>query len=97
MVAETPFRAARWAGAVRRGWRGSNLRHPITQVYTYPGGSFEVSLPSAQILIGNGKSVALDAVITPLSDPAPVPEPASLAVIGVSALLLGMAFRRRVL
>ena len=69
---------------------------PLTQVYTYPGGSFEVSLPSAPILVGNGSSVALDAFITPGGDPpAAVPEPASLATAGVPAMLLGLAFWRR--
>ena len=73
---------------------------PLTQLYTYPGGSFEVSLPSAPILVGNGSSVALYAFITPGGaldppNPAAVPEPASLATAGVPAMLLGLALWRR--
>ena len=68
---------------------------PVTQVYNYPGGSFEVTLPSSPIFVGNGSFAALDAVITPLSGTSdPVPEPTSLAFC-IPAILLGLAFWRR--
>ena len=59
---------------------------PTTQVYTYPGGSFELSLPSSTILIGAGDSQDLCATITPLA----APEPASAAVVGGALALLAL-------
>lgn len=59
---------------------------PTTQVYTYPGGSFELSLPSSTILIGAGDSEDLCATITPLA----APEPASAAVVGGALALLAL-------
>ncbi len=64
------------------------FKQPTTQLYTYPGGAFEVSLPTSPILIGAGSRVTLDAVITP------VPEPASIAVVGGLLLLAAVFFRR---
>jgi hypothetical protein len=63
---------------------------PLSQVYSYPGGAFVVSLPSSPILIGAGDTVALDAVISP------APEPAWVGAIGsVLMLLVCIAVRRR--
>jgi hypothetical protein len=66
------------------------FKDPVTQVYNYPGGSFDVTLPSSPILIGAGDTVALDAVITT------TPEPVSLASIGSALAFLGcICFRRK--
>ncbi len=65
---------------------------PLTQLYTYPGGEFEVTLPSGPILIGAGDQYTLDAVITPIAS---TPEPASLASGGAALMLLACALWRR--
>jgi hypothetical protein len=63
---------------------------PTTQTFIYPGGAFDVSLPSTAILIGAGDTVPLDATITP------VPEPASVASVLGGVMLLGiLGFRRQ--
>jgi hypothetical protein len=61
---------------------------PIIQVYTYSGGSFDVSLPSSSILIGASESADLYAVITT------VPEPSSLGTVGFSLMFMALAFSR---
>lgn len=65
---------------------------PTTEVYSYPGGSFELSLPTSPILIGNGQTVALDAVITSLAS---VPEPATLPIMAFGLLVIGFVMYRR--
>lgn len=83
-------------GFVTFGFGGTwiEFNPPTDHVYTYPGGSFELSLPSATFFIPNGGTMALDAVITPLGSSA-VPEPASLATAGLPLLLLSFALYRR--
>jgi hypothetical protein len=66
-----------------------SFQQPVTQLYRYPGGAFDLTLPDSPILIGNGKTVILDATITP------VPEPASLPVVAGGLLVLGFALTRR--
>jgi hypothetical protein len=71
--------------------------NPTTQVYNTTGGSFDVSLPTSPIDIGAGGSYNLYATITPLADPDPAPEPASVGTALTAGLVLvGVAaFRRR--
>jgi hypothetical protein len=64
---------------------------PTMQEFDYTGGSFEVTLPSKPILIGEGDTVALDANITTLTA---TPEPASVATILGGLMLLGIAVVR---
>ncbi len=66
--------------------------NPLSHLYTYPGGEFEVTLPSGPILIGVGDQYTLDAVITPIAS---TPEPASLAAGGAALMLLACALWRR--
>ena len=82
---------AKTLGLVVLGSLGAEItfQDPVTQLFTYPGGAFDVSLPSSPILIGAGKTVTLDAIITP------VPEPASLGIVCVPLMLLGLALYRR--
>lgn len=66
------------------------FQQPTTQLYSYPGGMFDVSLPSSPILIGSGQTVALDAFISP------VPEPRLFGFLACGLLLIGfVAYRRR--
>jgi hypothetical protein len=66
---------------------------PTTQLFTYPGGSFDLSLPDQTILIGAGHSEDLDATICPLTTT--VPEPALLASVGLGLTIFTLLARRR--
>lgn len=70
------------------GFADITFNNPTTQLYTYPGGEFDLSVPSSTITIGEGCDYTLDATITP------VPEPGFLAGFG-SLLLLPALVRRR--
>jgi len=65
------------------------FNNPGTELFNYAGGEFAVSLPTSPIQIGAGKSVVLDALITP------VPEPASVASVVVALILITAVYRRR--
>ena len=81
-------------GAVIFGKGGVEItfEDPTSQVYTYPGGSFELSLPSSTILIGAGDSQDLCATITPLTS---APEPVSAALVGSALALFALIRPRR--
>lgn len=64
---------------------------PTTQLFTYPGGAFDLSLPSSTIFIAAGKSDVLDGTITPLTVSAP--EPAYLAFFGGLLILIALRIR----
>ncbi len=64
---------------------------PTTQLFTYPGGAFDLSLPSMTILIGAGKTDQLDGTITPLTVSAP--EPKFLAALGALLILVALRIR----
>ena len=70
------------------------FNHPTTQVFTYPGGAFDLSLPSSTILIGAGKSYTLDGVIAQCSTTS-TPEPIPLAAIGLGLIAMALLARRR--
>jgi hypothetical protein len=76
---------AKTAGLVIFGILGAEVtfNDPTTQLFSYPGGAFDVSLPDTPIFIKAGNTVALDAVITP------VPEPASIAGLLSGLMLVG--------
>ena len=81
-------------GAVLFGAGGVEItfEDPTSQIYTYPGGSFELSLPSSTILIGAGYSQDLCASITPLTS---APEPVSAGLVGGALTLLAVIRPRR--
>lgn len=64
---------------------------PTTQLFTYPGGAFDLSLPSSTILIAAGKTDVLDGTITPLTVGAP--EPKFLAGFGAVLILFALRIR----
>lgn len=66
--------------------------NPTTQVFTYPGGSFDLSLPASTIFIGAGRTDILDGDITQCTT---VPEPAPLFAVGLALALVGFILRRR--
>ena len=68
--------------------------HPTTQVFTYPSGSFDLSLPSSTILIGAGNSYTLDGIIAECSTTS-TPEPIPLAAIGLGLIAMALLARRR--
>lgn len=81
-------------GAVALGAGGAEITfsQPTSQLYTYNGGSFTVSLPSSTILIGAGSSAELDGTITP--SVVPTPEPATAGVAGMALAVLALGVRR---
>lgn len=80
-------------GAVILGKGGVEISFddPTTQLYTYPGGEFDLTLPSTTILIAAGKTDVLDGTITPLTVAAP--EPAFLAAFGGMLILFALRIR----
>lgn len=82
---------AKTLGLVVFGVLGAEVtfQNPVTQIFNYPGGSFDVTLPDTAILIGAGDTVALDATITP------VPEPSSMATGVVGLMFLACVWYRR--
>jgi len=69
--------------------------NPVTQVFTYPGGSFDLTLPGSTILIGAGQNYTLDGIIAECTTN-PVAEPVPLATVGLSLVLIAFVARRRV-
>jgi hypothetical protein len=67
---------------------------PVTQVFTYPGGSFDLSLPDSTILIGAGKNYTLDGIIAECTTTS-IPEPIPLATVGLALVLMAFVARRR--
>ena len=78
-----------------RGGVEITFNDPTTQEFDYPGGAFDLSLPSSTILIGAGHSMQLDAVITPLTTAVATPEPASISTVVVGLMLVGLVLYRR--
>jgi hypothetical protein len=66
---------------------------PTTQEYSYPGGSFDVSLPGGPIFIGVGDSSTLYATIT--AGTTATPEPSSIGLIGTLMLVGVVLYGRR--
>lgn len=68
------------------------FNQPTTELFTTSGGSFDLTLPSAPILVGEGDTVNLNGWITPVTA---TPEPASLGTIAGGLMLLGIAVYRK--
>ena len=69
---------------------------PTTEAFSYPGGSFSLTLDESQVTLCPGESMDLTGTITGTSAPtSATPEPASLLLLGSGIGLIGLSRFRR--